>query len=121
MLSRLKPIFHRPMVQVTDGLDDGKPQSVALLPHITGAETTEERFPVKRFAVRRHIANRKAFVFYDNPYLAAGCRMTDGIDDKVFQQAFQKDGIGANCRVAVRTSVVHAQGCLVLQRIIKWL
>ena len=119
MLPRFKPIFHRPMMQIANGLDDGKTQSVALLPYITRTKTAEQCLPVKLFAIRRHIADCETLIFHNNLHFASLCRMAYGIDDKVFQQTFQKDGIGANHCVRVGPSVDRAQGCSVQQSVKK--
>ncbi len=67
------------MMQVANGLDDGQPQSVALLPHIAGAETSEQHILVKRLAISRHIADSKASIIHDDLHFAAGSRMAYGL------------------------------------------
>ena len=89
MSSVLEAVFYRPVVEVADGLHNGKPQAVAFLSCFSRAEPAEQSFTVKRLAVGSGVAYGEAAVADSNQYLAAACRMANGVHDKILQHTFQ--------------------------------
>ena len=118
--SVIEAVTDGPSVEVADGLDDGEPQSVALLLHVAAAETAEQRGGIERPAVFRHVAHRETVVFEDYVHRAAGRRVAYGVDDEVLQQTLQQYGVCTDGSVAAATpTVVYVQRRVLAQHAVE--
>lgn len=119
----LEPIVYSPSMKVTNRFYNSKTKTVTLFSQrIATTKTAEQSSSIKWcYIACSSVAYSQLIVLHKNTnFSTVRFGMTNGIDNKILQQTFQKNRIGMKQKMAVCPVVVNTQSSFLPQHTVQW-